>query len=118
MTVPRRDKDVSRVATLRELQRERALGGAGRLRLRLESGTKREREETMDDRILQEGLTFDDVLLVPAYSDVLPGEVDVSTRLTRNVPLNVPILSSPMDTVTESEMAIGMAQEGGHWHHP
>ena len=67
----------------------------------------------MDDRILQEGLTFDDVLLVPAYSDVLPGEVDVSTRLTRNVPLNVPILSSPMDTVTESEMAIGMAQEGG-----
>jgi IMP dehydrogenase len=67
----------------------------------------------MDNRILQEGLTFDDVLLIPAYSDVLPGEVDVSTRLTRNIPLNVPILSSPMDTVTESEMAIGMAQEGG-----
>jgi len=67
----------------------------------------------MDHRILQEGLTFDDVLLVPAYSEVLPSEVDVSSRLTRNVPLNVPILSSPMDTVTESEMAIGMAQEGG-----
>jgi len=67
----------------------------------------------MESRILQTGLTFDDVLLVPAYSDVLPAEVDVATRLTRNIPLNVPILSSPMDTVTESEMAIGMAQEGG-----
>lgn len=67
----------------------------------------------MDNRILQTGFTFDDVLLVPAYSEVLPSEVDVTTRLTRNIPLNVPILSSPMDTVTESEMAIGMAQEGG-----
>jgi IMP dehydrogenase len=67
----------------------------------------------MDNRILEEGLTFDDVLLVPAYSEVLPSEVDVSSRLTRNITLNVPILSSPMDTVTESEMAIGMAQEGG-----
>ncbi|MGD9857601.1 MAG: IMP dehydrogenase [Planctomycetaceae bacterium] len=67
----------------------------------------------MESRILQPGLTFDDVLLVPAYSEVLPAEVDVSTQLTRNIPLNVPILSSPMDTVTESEMAIGMAQEGG-----
>ncbi len=67
----------------------------------------------MESRILQTGLTFDDVLLVPAYSEVLPAEVDVATRLTRNIPLNVPILSSPMDTVTESEMAIGMAQEGG-----
>ena len=67
----------------------------------------------MESRILQTGLTFDDVLLVPAYSEVLPTEVDTATRLTRNIPLNVPILSSPMDTVTESEMAIGMAQEGG-----
>lgn len=67
----------------------------------------------MHDRILETGLTFDDVLLVPAYSECLPGEVDVSTRLTRNISLNVPILSSPMDTVTESDMAIGMAQEGG-----
>lgn len=67
----------------------------------------------MIDRILGDGLTFDDVLLVPAYSEVVPAEVDVSTRLTRRIPLNVPIVSSPMDTVTESEMAIGMAQEGG-----
>lgn len=67
----------------------------------------------MFDRILGDGLTFDDVLLVPAYSEVVPAEVDVSTRLTRRIPLNVPIVSSPMDTVTESEMAIGMAQEGG-----
>jgi IMP dehydrogenase len=67
----------------------------------------------MIDRILGDGLTFDDVLLVPAYSEVVPAEVDVSTRLTRRIPLNMPIVSSPMDTVTESEMAIGMAQEGG-----
>ena len=67
----------------------------------------------MESRILQTGLTFDDVLLVPAYSEVLPAEVETATMLTRNIPLNVPILSSPMDTVTESEMAIGMAQEGG-----
>ncbi len=67
----------------------------------------------MKDRILDTGLTFDDVLLVPAYSEVMPSEVDVSTRLTRNISINVPILSSPMDTVTESDMAIAMAQEGG-----
>jgi IMP dehydrogenase len=67
----------------------------------------------MNDRLLGEGLTFDDVLLVPAYSEVVPAEVEVSTRLTRRIDLNVPIVSSPMDTVTESEMAIGMAQEGG-----
>ncbi len=67
----------------------------------------------MIERILGDGLTFDDVLLVPAYSEVVPAEVDVSTRLTRRIPLNMPIVSSPMDTVTESEMAIGMAQEGG-----
>lgn len=67
----------------------------------------------MKDRILDTGLTFDDVLLVPGYSEIVPADVDVTTRLTRNVSLNVPIISSPMDTVTESEMAIGMAQEGG-----
>ena len=67
----------------------------------------------MEDRIAYRGLTFDDVLLEPAYSEVLPSEVEVSSPLTRNIRLNVPIISSPMDTVTESEMAIAMAQEGG-----
>ena len=67
----------------------------------------------MEDRIVYRGMTFDDVLLEPAYSEVMPSSVDVATRLTRNIGLNVPIMSSPMDTVTESEMAIALAQEGG-----
>ena len=67
----------------------------------------------MQERIVQDGVTFDDVLLVPAYSDLMPGDVDVSSRLTRGISISVPIVSSPMDTVTEDEMAIGMAQEGG-----
>ena len=67
----------------------------------------------MHDRIAYQGLTFDDVLLEPGYSDVVPREVDVRTLLTRNVRLNIPIVSSPMDTVTESELAIALAQEGG-----
>src|SRR3954463_3135863 len=58
-------------------------------------------------------LTFDDVLLVPQHSNVLPTEVDVSTRVTRNIRLNVPLLSAAMDTVTESGLAIAMAQLGG-----
>src|SRR5207247_2865545 len=58
-------------------------------------------------------LTFDDVLLEPGYSDVLPRDVEVRTMLTRNIRLNIPIVSSPMDTVTESELAIALAQEGG-----
>jgi IMP dehydrogenase len=64
-------------------------------------------------RILEEALTFDDVLLVPAYSAVLPREVDLSTQLTRTVRLGLPILSAAMDTVTEARLAITMAQEGG-----
>ncbi|HID55938.1 TPA: IMP dehydrogenase, partial [Candidatus Poribacteria bacterium] len=61
----------------------------------------------------KEGLSFDDVLLVPAESDVLPNEVDTSTRLTRNIRLNIPICSAAMDTVTESRLAIALAREGG-----
>jgi IMP dehydrogenase len=64
-------------------------------------------------RILEEALTFDDVLLVPAYSEVLPREVDLSTRVTRAIRLNVPLLSAAMDTVTEARLAITIAQEGG-----
>ncbi len=65
------------------------------------------------EKFLKEGLTFDDVLLVPAKSDVLPRQVDVHTRLTRKINLNVPLMSSAMDTVTESKMAIAIAREGG-----
>jgi IMP dehydrogenase len=71
------------------------------------------KDRPMLPRELETGLTFDDVLLVPAYSEVIPAEVDVASRLTRNITLHLPIISSPMDTVTESEMAVGMAQEGG-----
>ncbi len=64
-------------------------------------------------RILQEALTFDDVLLVPDHSTVLPKDVDLATKITRDISLNVPLLSAAMDTVTESRLAIAMAQEGG-----
>ena len=66
-----------------------------------------------DNKILGEGLTYDDVLLVPAYSEVLPREVSIATKFSRNITLNVPIVSAAMDTVTESKMAIAIAQEGG-----
>ncbi len=62
---------------------------------------------------ISEGLTFDDVLIVPAYSEVVPSEVEVHTRLTARIPMRIPLLSSPMDTVTEHRMAISLAQEGG-----
>lgn len=64
-------------------------------------------------RIAQEALTFDDVLLVPGYSDVLPNDVSLKTRITRDINLNIPLVSAAMDTVTEARLAIAMAQEGG-----
>ena len=64
-------------------------------------------------RIAEEALTFDDVLLVPGYSEVLPHEADLRTRLTRTITLNIPLVSVAMDTVTDAELAIAMAQEGG-----
>ena len=64
-------------------------------------------------RIIQDALTFDDVLLVPAHSVVLPRDADISTQLTRDIRLNIPLLSAAMDTVTDGRLAIAMAQEGG-----
>ena len=67
----------------------------------------------LEKRISLEGLTFDDVLLIPAYSEVLPREVNIQGRFSRNIPLNIPIVSAAMDTVTEARMAIALAREGG-----
>ena len=69
--------------------------------------------EFLEDKIAADGLTFDDVLLIPAYSEVLPREVCLQTRFSRNIVLNIPIVSAAMDTVTEAPMAIAMAREGG-----
>lgn len=65
------------------------------------------------EKIMMEGLTFDDLLLVPGYSEVLPRNVDLSTKFSRNIPLNIPMISAAMDTVTETTMAIAIAREGG-----
>jgi len=67
----------------------------------------------MTDRIIGDGITFDDVLLIPAYSDVVPCDADTSTRLTRDIRINIPVVSAAMDTVTEAALAIALAQEGG-----
>lgn len=67
----------------------------------------------LEDKIVYEGLTFDDVLILPAYSEVLPREVDLSSMFSRNIPINTPIVSAAMDTVTEADMAIAIAREGG-----
>src|SRR5829696_5129405 len=64
-------------------------------------------------KILHDGITFDDVLLIPARSDFVPAEADTHSRLTRSIELNIPLISAPMDTVTESALAIALAQEGG-----
>jgi len=67
----------------------------------------------MEHKIVQDGITFDDVLLVPAFSEITPDHADVRTQLTRRIALNIPLVSAPMDTVTESTLAIALAQEGG-----
>ena len=66
-----------------------------------------------NNKLFAKGLTFDDVLLIPDYSEVLPNEVELKTKFSTNINLNIPIVSAAMDTVTESKMAIAMAQEGG-----
>jgi IMP dehydrogenase len=70
-------------------------------------------QKIAQDKFLGEALTFDDVLLVPSYSDVLPREVDISSKLTREIRLNIPIVSAAMDTVTENKLAIALARQGG-----
>lgn len=65
------------------------------------------------DRVKMDGLTYDDVLLIPAYSEVLPYQVSLKTKFSRNITLNVPIVSAAMDTVTEQQLAIAIAREGG-----
>jgi IMP dehydrogenase len=65
------------------------------------------------DKIVMDGLTYDDVLLIPAYSEVLPKQVELKTKFSRNIELNVPFVTAAMDTVTEASMAIAIAREGG-----
>ena len=67
----------------------------------------------MDSKFISEGITFDDILLVPQKSEIIPAQVNTQTLFSRHIPLNIPIVSSPMDTVTEANLAIALAQEGG-----
>src|SRR5438094_9231517 len=69
--------------------------------------------ERHTSKILRDAITFDDVLLIPARSDFIPGDADTHTKLTRAIELNIPLISAPMDTVTEAALAIALAQEGG-----
>ena len=64
-------------------------------------------------KIVGEGITFDDVLLIPGYSEVVPNQIDLTTQLTKTIRLNIPVMSAGMDTVTEHRMAIAMARQGG-----
>src|SRR5262250_463193 len=64
-------------------------------------------------KIVYDAITFDDVLLIPSRSDFVPGDADTHTKLTRNIEINIPLISAPMDTVTEAALAIALAQEGG-----
>jgi len=75
-------------------------------------------KKTMKESEIPIGLTFDDVLLMPAKSDVIPTEVDVSTSFTSNIKLNIPILSAAMDTVTDANLAIAIASRGRYWGDP
>ena len=70
-------------------------------------------DTSKSQKFFGEGLTFDDVLLIPGFSQVLPRDVDIKTRLTRDITLNVPLLSAAMDTVTEASLAMALAREGG-----
>src|SRR5213079_819237 len=69
--------------------------------------------ERHTSKILRDAITFDDVLLIPARSDFIPGDADTHSKLTRSIELNIPLISAPMDTVTEAALAIALAQEGG-----
>ncbi|MEZ4950336.1 MAG: IMP dehydrogenase [Saprospiraceae bacterium] len=80
-------------------------------------GTHKRTTDHSPDKFLGESLTFDDVLLVPAYSNVLPREVDVSTQLTRDLRINVPIVSAAMDTVIDKRLATGNGSPGRYWYH-
>ena len=70
-------------------------------------------DQTQGGRVFREALTFDDVLLVPGYSEVIPADIETATNLTREIRLQIPFLSAAMDTVTEAEMAIALARAGG-----